>query len=278
MRDEELRSKTDYNAGQKEAAKRVLIEVTNLFTQYEDEMIVIGGWTPELLFPEGDHIGSVDVDFLCNQLEMEDPGYLNIKRILEKNGYTEHPDNFFSFQKIIIVDEMPYTVDLDLLTGMHGSTPKRRSQKFQGISALKLRGGDFAFECPPVKIKIDGTRPNGALDTATVRVVSLMPFLVLKADALSRYKPKDAYDIYFCLKNTNLQMLVEEFIAVKDLEIIISTIEKLKEKFKSTKHTGPKDVVDFMEIVDEEEREFILRDVYERVNYLVEALEKAWTE
>ena len=29
----------------------------------------------------------------------------------------------------------------------------------------------------------------------------LVPFLIMKATALGRGKPKDAYDIYFCIKH-----------------------------------------------------------------------------
>lgn len=274
MKVEHLKSITNYNAGQREAAKRVLIEITNLFCHYENEMIIIGGWTPELLFPDCDHIGSIDVDVLCNKIELTDSGYLTIKRILEKNGYKRHPENFFSFQKEIIVDSERYIVDLDLLTGRNGSKSDRKSQKFQGISALKLKGGDFAFTVPSRKVRLDGLRPDGAKDSATIRVVSLVPFIVLKTDALNRSKAKDAYDIYFCLLHADIEELVKAFRCFAGIDIIQDTMAQLKSKFSSTEHAGPEDIVNFLEIEDIEERKQVKRDAFERISYLVEAVLK----
>lgn len=43
MRDEELRKSTDYLQGQKEAAHRILVEIVNLLSGYEEDIRVIGG-------------------------------------------------------------------------------------------------------------------------------------------------------------------------------------------------------------------------------------------
>ena len=39
IRDEDLRSSLDYNEGQKEAAHRVLVELVNLFNEYQDVLL-----------------------------------------------------------------------------------------------------------------------------------------------------------------------------------------------------------------------------------------------
>ena len=64
IHDEELRSSLDYSAGLKEAAYRILIELINLFDEYRDDIRIVGGWVPDLMFPGEGHIGSVDVDIL----------------------------------------------------------------------------------------------------------------------------------------------------------------------------------------------------------------------
>ena len=61
IRDEDLKSSVDYSEGQKRAAHRVLVELVNIFQEYEDEIRVIGGWVPDLMFPQEGHVGSVDV-------------------------------------------------------------------------------------------------------------------------------------------------------------------------------------------------------------------------
>ena len=62
IRDEDLRSSLDYSEGQKEAAHRVLMELVNLFNEYQDDIRIVGGWVPDLMFPGEGHVGSVDVD------------------------------------------------------------------------------------------------------------------------------------------------------------------------------------------------------------------------
>ncbi|MBI9096304.1 MAG: hypothetical protein JEY71_15655 [Sphaerochaeta sp.] len=47
IRDEDLQSSVDYSAGQKEAAYRVLVELMNLFGEYKDDILIVGGWVPD---------------------------------------------------------------------------------------------------------------------------------------------------------------------------------------------------------------------------------------
>ena len=202
IRDDELHNSLDYSEGQKEAAHRILVELVNLFDAYKDDIRIVGGWVPDLMFPNEGHIGSVDVDVLINHLMLKDSGYQSMAKILLKNGYVEHPEKYFSFVKDVIVDDITYAVDVDILAGMYGGTQsKKRSQHVQGIKALKATGGDFAFNYKPQEILVEAKRPDGAIDVAHINVVAVVPYLVMKTAAMGRGKAKDAYDIYFLLKH-----------------------------------------------------------------------------
>ena len=83
IRDDDLRSSIDYSEGQKEAAHRILVELVNIFGEYKDDIRIVGGWVPDLMFPGEGHIGSVDVDVLINHLTLQDEGYQNMSRILQ---------------------------------------------------------------------------------------------------------------------------------------------------------------------------------------------------
>ena len=133
IRDEELRSSTDYSEGQTEAARRVLVELVNLFDAYRDEIRVVGGWVPDLMFPDEGHIGSVDVDLLINHLTLKDTGYQTMAKILLKNGYKEHPDKYFSFVKTIQIDGIDYDVDVDILAGMYGGTQNKKRSNYRHV-------------------------------------------------------------------------------------------------------------------------------------------------
>ena len=50
--------------------------------------------------------------------------------------------------------------------------------------------------------------------------------------------------------------------------------QKLDEKFASVEHAGSIDVVSFLGINDEEERERIKQDAYQKVHYLVYKLRR----
>ena len=271
IRDDELRSSADYSEGQIEAARRVLVELVNLFDAYKDEIRVVGGWVPDLMFPDEGHIGSVDVDLLINHLTLKDTGYQTMAKIMLKNGYKEHPDKYFSFVKAIQIDGIDYDVDVDILAGMYGGTQKKkRSQHVQGIKALKATGGNFAFEFDAQDVRVEAKRPDGALDVAHVKVIAVVPYLVMKTAAMGRGKAKDAYDIYFLLKHYagGVGAISKLFKNVKDTNIVSEMKVKLGEKFASIDHAGPKDVADFLEAEDEE-REQIIRDAYEQVQALI---------
>lgn len=83
IRDEDLKNQFDYSEGQREASHRVLIELINLFDEYRDDILLVGGWVPEVMFPGEGHIGSVDVDILINHIRMKE-------KLSEKFASPEH--------------------------------------------------------------------------------------------------------------------------------------------------------------------------------------------
>ena len=276
IHDEDLKSSQDYNEGQKAAAHRVLVELVNLFNEYRDDIRIVGGWVPDLMFPEEGHVGSVDVDVLINHIKLKDSGYLTMSKILLRNGYEEHPDKSFSFIKRVQVDGIDYDVDVDILAGMYGGTQKKkRSQHVQGVKALKATGGNFAFEFDPQMIRVEAERTDGALDVARVNVIAVVPYFVMKTAAMGRGKAKDAYDLYFLVKHYHDGMdgLAKLFEDYRESRIILEMKEKLSEKFASPNHVGPSDVAAFLDLVDEEEIAFTKRDAYEHIQALIHRLE-----
>ena len=250
----------------------MLVELVNLFNEYQDDIRIVGGWVPDLMFPGEGHVGSVDVDVLINHIKLKDSGYLTMAKILLRNGYKEHPEKYFSFVKQVQVDGIPYDVDVDILAGMYGGTQKKkRSQHVQGVKALKATGGNFAFEFDPQKVRIEAERTDGAMDVARVNVIAVVPYFVMKASAMGRGKAKDAYDLYFLIKHyqAGIDGLAKLFEDYKDSKIILEMKEKLAEKFASPNHAGPADVAAFLDLDDEEEIAFTKRDAYEQMQALI---------
>lgn len=272
VRDEDLKHAIDYSEGQKQAAYAVLGEIVNILNEFEEDIRIIGGWVPSLVFPDGEHIGSIDVDVLLNQKNIKKAeSYLTIKRILLKNGYQKHPEKFFTFVKSVTVDGVSYDVDVDFLSGKYGGDGGNVSKHVDGIKTLPATGGNFAFEFPAYDVTIQYTRPDGALDTGHVKVISVVPYLVMKAAALGRGKPKDAYDIYYTVDHFEggVRALAEEFMPYKDKTLVKEMAQKLNEKFASYRHAGPVDIVSFLSIDDVEERARIQQDAFQKIHFLV---------
>lgn len=275
VEDKDLKRAVDYSEGQKTAAYSVLGEIVNLLNAFQDNIRIIGGWVPSLLYPDSGHIGSIDVDILLDHLQIKKAeSYMTIKRLLEKNGYKSHPRKYFTFVKTINVQGVSYDVDVDFLSGQYGGDSGSTSKHVDGIKALPATGGNFAFEFPATDVCIEYTREDGALDSGHIKVISVVPYLVMKTEALGRGKPKDAYDIYCTLDNFKggVRALVKEFMPYKDKKLVRSMCEKLSEKFASEAHAGPVDVASFMGILDEEENARIRQDAYQKVHYLVSKL------
>lgn len=187
IRDVDLKCATDYSEGQKTAAYMVLGEIVNLLGEFSEDLRIIGGWVPSLLYPNSEHIGSIDVDILLNQLHIRRAeGYKTIKRILEQNGYRRHSEKYFTFVKTIMVQGISYDVDVDFLSGKYGGDGTNVSKHVDGIKALPATGGNFAFEFPANDVLIEYVRMDGAKDYGHVNVISVIPYLVMKTAALGR--------------------------------------------------------------------------------------------
>ena len=197
-------TQTDYSGIAVKAAHQALIELGHALGEYREEMVVIGGWVPELLYSDASdpHIGSIDVDLALNHSALEERRYAAIEKILIDRGYYQNKGYPFSYFRDIEIGSNTVTVRVDLMAGQYGGTGRRRrTQKVADVRARKARGCDLAFELNSL-VRISGELPGGARDTVRVKVASAVPFLVMKGMALSdRMKEKDAYDIYYVVRH-----------------------------------------------------------------------------
>ncbi len=267
----------DYTEELVRAARSVLVELVHLLGEYWKNIVLVGGWVPDLLLTrkESPHIGSIDVDLALNHLELRDEGYKSIQSLLVERGYVQGKQPFI-FHRKLMVEGNEITVQVDLLSGEYQGTGEgHRHQRIQGGLARKTRGCDLVFD-NPVVVTIEGELPGGARDTVKVRVASIVPFLVMKGMALDeRLKEKDAWDIYYCIQNYpgGLDYLIEEFRPHLEHGLVREGLDKIAKHFASEKHVGPGFVADFEEIADPEERAIRERDAYEKVRYLLRKLE-----
>ena len=270
-------TKNEYREPLIEAANQVLLEVTRLLYEYRDGIVVVGGLVPGLLFSNAtnEHIGSIDVDLALNAHVLKEEGYRTIKESLLNHGYETGKQPFIFHRKVKVADQV-ISVEVDFLSGEYGGTAKNhRTQEIQDMRPRKARACDLAF-FNPTHIFVKGQLPDGGgRDQVSVNVASVVPFLIMKAETLvGRIKEKDAYDIYYCLTNYpgGMNSLIEAFRAFPSNKLVKEGLEILAEKFASVEHSGPVSVTTFLGETDSETIDFIRRDAYERMQFLLEHL------
>lgn len=224
---------------QQDAARAVLIEVINVLGAFKDDIVIVGGWVPDLKYPDKKHIGSLDVDLAIGPNAVGKDVYSSILNRLAESNYTHHtaPTRF-----IREVPNAPEPVKVDLISGEYLTEgDKTRAIMVDALKINSLRGVDLAFEnCE--EITIEGKMPSGLDNVVHARIVSPEAFLLIKAFALDeRNKEKDAYDIAFVLQHYepsiealagNLQPIVEDGLGADALQI-------LRDKFRTLDSVGP---------------------------------------
>ena len=267
----------DYAIEKVNAARTILLELFHLLGAYRDGIVIIGGWVPSLLFPDSKpgHIGSMDIDLALDQNILKEISYRSILRLLLERGY-QQGDQPFIFYKMIEVQDTSFNIEVDFLTSEFGGTGKKhRTQIIQDMHPRKAHGCELAFEMP-IEVKLHGILPGGSMDETLIRVADIAPFILMKALTLgTRLKEKDAYDIYFCIKNYpgGIDPLIQKFHPYHNNPLAKEGLAILQEKFSSPEHIGPRFVADVLEIIDPEEREMLQRDVYEHVAFLLKGIQ-----
>lgn len=223
------------------ASRAVLIEAMGVLGRLHSHLVIIGGWVPELQIPGKGHPGSLDVDLAVDTRSLPPGPYSTIRRCLVDAGYQQ--GNMPSvFLRQIPGTSGPFQVKLDLVcaelaTAMEPETGLR----VQDLMIHPLRGIGIALDSCD-EVRIDGERPDGASDAVVARIATLEAFVCMKAFAMAeRRKPKDAYDVYFCLRHRNLDQLSTAINLISSQSIVREAIDVLADKFRTINHAGPID-------------------------------------
>jgi hypothetical protein len=220
------------------ASRAVLIEVSNVLGAFREHLVIVGGWVPELLFPNQGHIGSLDVDFAISPMPSSDNAYKTILKRMIDAGYSHQTD---PTRFVKGVQGSPEPVKVDFISGQFQGNEKSASIQLDELRISCLRGIDLAFLAFD-EMAISGSMPDGSQNIVQMRIVRAEAYILIKAFALDeRAKEKDAYDVAFILHNyqPSLDMLAEKLSALLQYPLAREGYEILQAKFAGIDSVGP---------------------------------------
>jgi Nucleotidyl transferase AbiEii toxin, Type IV TA system len=198
----EPQSAADYDDRTTAAVKSVLIEIGS----FKGKFAVIGGAVPWLLLnnEEMPHVGSLDVDLGLDAETLGDGEYATLVEALREQGY-EQRAGLRRFQLVRQVPAKdggaPIDIIVDFLMPRDAEIVKNNPPLVNNFAVQKADGADLAMRFYQM-VAIDGPMPAGGTNRVEVAVCSIPALLAMKGHALEgRYKQKDAYDIYYCIRN-----------------------------------------------------------------------------
>lgn len=274
----EPRNESDYSQRQTMAARRVLVDVGQVLASFVDCLVVVGGWTPDLLLPDAEepHVGSIDVDLALDAAKLKDGRYAElVKLLLDTKRYRPGEKDFQLVVEVDLKDgEKPVQVEVEFLAPKEVKLKKNKPKLLADFRVLQVEACSEAFH-NPVELKIPGQNVRGATNTVTLRVASLPDFLVMKAHAIGgRDKPKDTYDFCYCLEQfpAGMERLADDWKKRAGEKNIAKAIEILREKFASVDAFGPQQLVEFHSAPDADTQAMQARQAYELIQKFLSLL------
>jgi len=269
-----------------DASLAVMLELWTILGAYQEAMVLVGGWAPYFILQEFGaaddgfrHVGSIDIDVALDPSSIDIQEYETIAKLIGVRGYVPRTDRSghaipFSFLREV-ESAGRYAIAVDFLGPEYGGTGKsRRHQRVQpDLLARKARGTEIAFVSSFTKV-LAGTLPDGGTTSRSIRIADIVGSLTMKAMALgSRYKEKDAYDIYALIARfgdgpADVAARIKPSL---NRGLVAEAVTIIDKAFASITETGPTWVADFLEPPGDA-RGRVMADAYAQVRRFLDAL------
>jgi hypothetical protein len=219
-------------------------------------------------------VGSIDVDLALDAEKLDDGRYADLLGLLlGTKRYRQGPKPFQLHTVVDLKDgQKPVIVEVDFLAARE--LRLRGRQRIKKFRVQQADGCAAAFRAPE-QIAVSGAMIDGVNNTVQVRVASLPDFLVMKCHALAgRDKPKDAYDIVYCLDHVSggPEAIASVWRTIARQPDVIAATRILREKFASVDSFGPQRAATFRNTANEQEQAMAARRAYELVQSFLTAI------
>ncbi len=253
----EPQSAADYDDRATTAVKAVLIEIGQILGSFQGKFAVIGGAVPWLLLnnEEMPHVGTLDVDLGLDAEALGDGEYARLVEALLGNEYEQRQDlrRFQLARQVPAIDGGPaIEVLVDFLMPSEAKTVKNVPPLIDQFATIRASGADLALRYCEL-VAIDGPMPGGGRNRVEIAVASVPALLAMKGFAImKRHKQKDAYDIYYCVRNYpgGLEVLAEACRPLLEHPSAEEGYRCIADKFDEFDGYGPTCVRRFVEETD----------------------------
>lgn len=244
----EPQSAADYDDRTTQAVKSVLVEIGQILGSFRGKFAVVGGAVPWLLLNNAEmpHVGSLDVDLGLDAEALGDGEYATLVEALMRNGYEQRVE-LRRFQLVRAVDGVDVIVDF--LMPRNAVIEKNLPPLVEQFAVQRADGMELALRFYEL-VALEGGMPGGGRNRVEVAVCSIAALLAMKGHALrGRMKQKDAYDIYYCIRNypDGIEALAEAARPVMAIESGAQGYRYIAEKFETVDGFGPVSVRKFVE-------------------------------
>lgn len=251
----EPQTANDYDDRTTAAVKSVLIEIGQILGSFKGKFAVIGGAVPWLLLnnPEMPHVGTADIDLSLDAEALGDGEYKSLVEALFDAGY-EQRTQLRRFQLVRQTPAgaeggPPIDIIIDFLMPRDAEIVKNAPPLVQDFAVQRADGAELALRFYQL-VAIDGPMPEGGRNRVEVAVASIPALLAMKGFAVTgRHKQKDAYDIYYCVRNYEggIQALADACRPILEVEKGAEGFRRIADKFDTVDGYGPTSVRLFVE-------------------------------
>lgn len=203
---QEPQSAADYDDRTTTAVKTVLVEIGQILGSFKGKFAVIGGAVPWLLLDNEDmpHVGTLDLDLGLDAEALGDGEYARLVEALMGHGYQQR-EGLRRFQLVRQVPASdggpPIDVVVDFLMPRDVDIVKNVPPMIDNFAVQRADGADLATHFYEM-VAVSGSMPAGGTNRVEIAVCSIPALLAMKGHAIEgRHKQKDAYDIYYCVRN-----------------------------------------------------------------------------
>lgn len=250
----ESRSAADYDDRTTKAVKSVLLEIGQTLGSFQGKFAVIGGAVPWLVLSEAEmrHVGTADVDLSLHAEALGDGQYAELIELLQSHGYHQKPDaRRFQLTRTVPDRDGETAIDIvvDFLMPKDAIIARNVPPLISNFAVQRADGAELALNFHQM-IAIDGDMPDGGRNRVSIAVATIPALLAMKGYALTnRNKPKDAYDIYYCVRNYpgGINQLVSATMPLLKVEAAKAGFQRISSKFRDVNDFGPTCVRHFVD-------------------------------